>query len=399
MSLTNSWKSVVVGLLGILMASCNSIQGISIPRDDGPSSAEFRFDAEFIPNAVLVREETTPHWPLGRYAFKRGADRLLVVSRITSFSEKRDSKDKEESEFGPRYDKVLERVWITIPLGTQIGEALDLETLERKFLVAYDEGELDGGIYVQPNRIYGTVRVLEEKSDSVTVDIDMVVQTKRMPSWSYHHTGPVSITHTGIRAKPARRYTEANTNFIKRGTQTSNIDQPHPTTESTLASEENDLQQSSETPADNTSSGLPPNSQSTSKMILGQWIGETHFVPGKPIFECRFQFDPDGKFYYSVAREAPPQRRYGTYEVKGKFVVLNIEYYYFANERPRTTEGLELGFRVQVLRFDPTPDGGMTIRVVGPEGAALRDTFTSVNVKPTRFPDMFKVPPPQRGEG
>lgn len=391
MSQFTSWKFAAVICLVAFMSGCDAIQGISIPKDDGPSTAEFRFNAEFIPNAELVRENTTPHWPLGRYAFKRGADRLLVISRITSFAEKLNPDDKENPELGRRYDKVLERVWITIPLGTQIGDSLDLETLERKFLVAYDEGDLDGAIYVQPNRIYGTLRVLEEKSDSVMVDIDMVVQTKRMPNWSYRKVESVPVTFTGIRAKPTKGH-----EGLPVSSNNGALSVESPVGDTPAIPQVDDIE-SSDSPAAGEADPVGI-TQPVAPSIMGKWIGETPPRSQSYIFEGRFQFDADGRFYYSMARTAPPLLCYGTYEIKGKFVVLNVEYRYFKKERPIKTEGKELNKRVQVLRCDPTPDGGMVISVIGPEGATLRDDVTSMRVKPADFQDMFRVPPPRRGE-
>jgi hypothetical protein len=177
------------------LAGCWGVWGAR-QGDVKPSTAEFRNELELVPSAKLTKEDTSPDWPLGREAFVRGDDRLLVISRITSWARPR------EDEKAPivRDDHILERVWVTVPAGTPLGKQLKVEDLLDRFLVGYDVGLIGQGIYIEPYRALGTVTLIEEKPNMVIANVDVVVEPQRHPSWRVRGVYEVPVSTTGIRA-------------------------------------------------------------------------------------------------------------------------------------------------------------------------------------------------------
>ena len=322
-----------MGLLCVALACCSSddnvIQGIHNPRAVEPSTARTRVEAELIPNAQRIREDTTPRWQLGRYAFERGADRLLVVSRITSFEIQPTASQKRKGMKPKRVDKILERVWVTIPLGTQLNEELKLEKLEERFLIGYDEGEVNGEMWVQPNRVLGKVMLLNERADTADVLVDMDVEPKRLPSWSVKGILTVPITRDGLRATMQNddllaEYRRIGSNSGKSASgkdkeaASTSATPPATTTKPLVVDTPPPPPPTMETPV------KPDPDQedatvSAGPSVTGRWEGKASRL------RVWYQFDPNGTSVYATKRPAaPPAMRYGRYEIQGNVVVLNI---------------------------------------------------------------------------
>ncbi len=314
------------------LAGCDVIQGYHRTRDDGPSTSQFRYEVEFVPNAVLVREDTSPHWQLGRYAFKRGADRLLVISRITSFAEKLTKRQINRGQVSSRYDKNLERVWITIPLGIPIGEELDLKELEWDFLIGYDEGDLDTGLmYTQPNRVLGKLKLLEERPDEVVIAIDMVVEPQKKPRWDgFHKVITVPVTPNGVRATPVRDDLAGQwliENPPPRSTPTPTIGHTPP--QAVTPEPEPVLGQAPPPPATQPATATASQDQEpeepalTAEELVGRWISKRGRGDGHdPVFEYRLQFNANGTFVLADQRPGYPfMARWGEYQVLKDYVV------------------------------------------------------------------------------
>ena len=188
----------VLPLMGLIAGCSNPLW---IPRDDGSSSVQTRVEVEFIPNATLVRENTSPRWHLGRFAFDEGPDRLLVVSRITSIGKSGQARTTGDDN---RTDRILERVWITLSLGIPVGRSLSLEELESRFLIGYDAGLIDDAQFVQPSRVTGTISLVQEGPDEVIVDLDMLVQSQKFEPWRIIGKRHVPVVLAGVRATPVQ---------------------------------------------------------------------------------------------------------------------------------------------------------------------------------------------------
>ena len=72
--------------------------------------------------------------------------------------------------------------------------------MEDRFNVGYDEGEIDGEMWVQPNRVLGKMMLLNETPNSVEILIDMRVEPKRLPSWNVKGVMTIAAAENGIRA-------------------------------------------------------------------------------------------------------------------------------------------------------------------------------------------------------
>ncbi len=388
----------VLAAIVVALTGCIDYQGMHHVRDDGPSTAEFRNEAEFIPNAVLVREDTSPKWQLGRYAFKRGADRLLVISRITSFAEKesgsrsRNRRNTNANSTPKRYDQILERVWISLELGVETGKRLDLDMLQQKFRVGYDEGPIDGEMYVQPNRVIGQLTLVEEGPNIVVIDISMRVKPIRLPAWEYSGVISVPVTPAGVRAKAvqpqewARRMSakqkEAENAAAKEAQKRAADEAPKttPPPQEPMPGEAPAVTQ----PAEQTGQDIE-----LEKILLNhKWIGDDGGI------EYRFQFDADGKFTYSTSSTGnPPTLKWGKYTVKRDHVVLSVAYAGNGSagpeEQPANT--------TEIVRCQPQSDDSLLLEMVHPEGHTFHgEGGGTIFVTPTSFEDMRLVPPPAR---
>lgn len=158
-------------------------EGIHTSRDEGKSTSRFRYEYEMIPNAVVMREDTEPRWQLGRYVFVRGADKVLVISRITSWSDTATKKQRESGDIPDMKDQILERLWITIPQATAVGQELDLHALSYRFMASYDRGIVGDAQFARPFRVLGNVRVLSEEDGKVHMRIRIRLTTDQTTAW------------------------------------------------------------------------------------------------------------------------------------------------------------------------------------------------------------------------
>ena len=395
------WYGFLLSFLAF-QGGCD-FQGLHTPRDDGPSTAEFRYEAEYIPNASLVREDTTPHWQLGRYAFKRGADRLLVISRITSVSDKKGKKPVKRDGVISRHDRMIERVWILLPMGTQVGQEMKLEQLEQKFLVGYDAGQFDHGIYVQPNRVLGTVTIFEETTGTIGVDIDMLVAPQKMPSWAYEQSITLSATPNGVRAKPVAGAITRTSRGRQRGYEPAGgsnasadagdqapavvTEELSPDSGVTVGDDHAKTQ-----PSQDAEAGDSSEAQTDIKdMIVGQWIGDDGNL------EYRFQFDADGKFAYSACRTGSPAIiKRGTYKTKLDRVVLAVTY--LGSGIPGSDEQHATIMQpTEILRCQVNQEDGVLLQMTYPEGHTIHEGVQEAYVNRTQFNDLLTTVPPTRG--
>jgi len=321
-------------LLATAAGGCNSaeedsgnvIQGINVPAKVDPSTAEFRFEYEMIPNAEMVREDTSPIWQLGRYAFRSGPDRLLVITRVTSVEEILSEEQKKQGVEPKRYDRFLERTWITIPAGTELGEELDLLKLQEQFLIGYDEHEGEG-YFTQPNRVTGKVTLLEEGPASAVVKINMSVQPWRKPPWWVRETLAVPVTSTGIRASlaldnsgPAARRGGGDSKAEDQDTSSSQPAPAPPGMATHLA------------PGD--AYDEQPSAEETQQRLVGRWEGSMRPIdpedqkPMSKVYTYRFQFDDKGNYVFTTQRPGFPEfSRWGTWQMKEDYLVLHVQKY------------------------------------------------------------------------
>jgi len=389
---TGWWPRVLAVVMVGVVSGCGFTQGLHRPTDDGFLPPEYRFETELIANATLVREDTMPRWQLGRHAFKRGPDNVLVISRIHSFAERNSAGKQKKGGVVKRYDANLERVWIVLPLGTQVGDTVRIDKLEYEFLTGYDEGKIaDGEMFIQPVRLLGKLTVLEMHPDSIVIDIDMVVEPRRFTRWHYKRVETVLVTTTGIRARPARltakeRMLAATAKAEANATEhtSGDADQPalEPQTPTVQPSDDDENTAAAATqPADEP--------LDVEKYIMGKWIGQS---PSKR-FDVRFQFNPTGEFVYSTCRTGfAPMLKIGRYSVKRGYVILSVDYYGSWGKKDQKHPKPDVPF--EMIKVYPVNDHTVVMKMTG-EGMTFRDPkIKEVQVSRGEFQDMFVYPPP-----
>lgn len=187
------------GLLLLLLMVFLLMNGGCSPMYYGsvrPSTAESRIEAELVTRAELVRVDTSP-FPHGRFAFRRGADHLLVITRITSFA------TDGSGNLHRRQDAIKERVWITIPFGAPMGHELSLGELEQVFNAGYDrEARQDGdvGYLIRPNKTTGRVSLDELGFEKAIVTISARIAPRGISTFEIHEELEVPVTMDGIHA-------------------------------------------------------------------------------------------------------------------------------------------------------------------------------------------------------
>jgi len=310
--------------------------GVWTARDDGASTAQTRSVSEWVPNAALARQDTSPDYPNGRYVFLPGSDRLLVVSQITSWAD-RPRDDKEEEEFKknppPQIDRQMERVWITIPFDAQVDQPLKIEEIEEKFMAGYDQGTFDRGLFVKPCRLRGFVTLKEIRPSEVVVLLDMVVEPTARPSWRVNQLLTVPIAPEGIRAgKPTsdrvQRVGRSNVTVVP----STPVKQPSPVGAEGGVAAVSDPPQVA--PAVVPEAPINPQLQDKEARLLGRWHGTT------ANFDLKYQFEADGRFTAATtprnAEKKVPIISGGRYEVRGDTIVLRISQYQSAGRDLRS---------------------------------------------------------------
>ncbi len=197
-------------MLGLLTGCQGEAGPIWFAKRYPESTAQFRTEFEVIPNAELVRIDTRPQWELGRHAYRRGAHRVIVLTRVTSWAP---PLEQDWTGFNYKYpdgprpisDREWERAWITIDYGTPVGRRLQLQDLETQFKTGYDRREDDGdAYYILPHKMAGTITIVEEKPDELIVDLNVEIRPKQTKDWFIRERVNIPITLTGRHAKVAQ---------------------------------------------------------------------------------------------------------------------------------------------------------------------------------------------------
>ena len=348
MNRTRSLLAVTLALAGLSMGGC--FWRPATPRPTTSTDAT-RVEFELVTNARLVRVDTTPR-PMGRRAFKRGADQLLVLTRVTSVNEDADNPKS------PRVDRYFERLWITVPMSTPQGDELVVEELEEMFLVGYDRNAKGEGYFIRPNKATGRIKLLERRENSAVMKIDIRVAPHDFGNWQISKQLEVPYTESGIHATLAQDVSIYHPDDLVYPVMPYDETSEDPTAPSheapptaPVAKKPAALGQN----ADNAPGKEPAASDKDDKdkqkpeakapaaatdahRIIGKWFGHTPPHPNKLYYELHFQFEPDGICVLSTGRSGgsgggyAPGMRYGTYKVENGFVIMNIKKFVFQHE-------------------------------------------------------------------
>lgn len=309
-----------------MLAAMSGCWGAWNAKDAPPSTAQFRVETEFVPDAQIVKEDVSPDWEQGRQAFIRGTDRVLVLTRYTSTVDI-PMKDKQPE---VRSDKFKERAWIQVPSDIPMGQEINVDELEKRFLLAYDNEERGKGMFVKPYRITGRMTLLEEKDGNMIAFLDVLVTPHRdLSPWRVKGTIPMPITRSGINARPAvnallkQQGGTPSTGTGGASTSTSPssaVPAPVPATPAAPGAPA-----APATPAPTAKTTTPVKAAdlapSDAKSIVGRWAGDAGG------YKYQFQFDNNTRFVFTSSKGGATGTRRGTYSLKGDYIVLHVEQY------------------------------------------------------------------------
>lgn len=393
--------SAVIAVCTLALGGCGVTEGVFIPQGDTKNYVQHRLEYELIPNAELATESTTPDWPLGRHVFTRGPDRLMVLTRITMFPV-----NKKKPSLGYR-DGRVERIWINIPLDVPVGQQFTLEEIFTDFHVGYDRAEKDlQKFYIRAVRPLGTVQVLAWRDTEVDVKLDIRVRPEMDVEWHIKDVITVPIYPNG---NWAREYVDPNFKAPVLA-DASNNDASATDTGTTVAAVESgvDGANTEQNPVDVkqpdkvAGNGGDPDKVAAGgndaaggdevaavQPLTGQWINDDGAAP----FELRFQFDDKGKFIMASTRGGgnyAPGMKYGTYELRGNDLVMNVERYEFdGRDHMMYSKNTTIIVKRYFVDGDLILDGDLG----GREGKR------TVRMRSTKFPDMNFVLPPRGRTG
>jgi hypothetical protein len=390
--------AAILAVCPLMLAGCGALGGVFYPegKKNTRDFAQHRFEYELIPNAELAKESTTPDWPLGRHVFKRGPDRLMVLTRITSFPV-----NMKKPSLGFR-DARVERVWINIPLDVPVGQQFTLEESFTDFHVGYDRAEENlKNFYIRAIKPQGTVQVMAWRNNEIDVKLDIRVRPEMDLEWHITDVITVPIYPNG---NWAREYVDPNfsvggESLVDAGTQTdaqTTADQGTPATDATNpavgVAQQNPANDAAKVaggdavkPADG--EGEAPKGEAMA--IAGMWINDEPAAP----FELRYQFDDKGNFIMGSTRGGgnyAPGMKYGTYEIRGNDLIMDVSRYEFdGRDHMMYSNNHTIIVKAYMVDGDLILDGDLG----GREGKR------TVRLRSTKFPDMNFVLPPRGRSG
>ncbi len=429
-------------LAALLITGCGIDAGFNPAVEDRQTSATFRTEMELVPNARLVRQNTMPRWQAGRFAFVRGADQLLVFTHITSLADWDDKKEQ----FVNRKDHAMERLWVQLPEGTRLGDTLDAERMEARYLIGYDAGLIGDGQFIEPWKTTGSLVLLEDHPDRLIVHANLLIAPKRRPNWSVQGIFEVPKNAQGIYAQPLPpdvREAFLGTSVVSQALSDTASASPIPPGQLMPDTSRGDnapatAEPAAATPVAPAAAGLPDTSVAPAaqvpstdvpatatpappattpateaeaapqvepsavaaapgesaeadaqpeRSIVGPWINQT------PKWYERYQFNENGTFVHANCRPGyPPAINTGTWQIRNnQFLVLTIKTYTFGHIGKWSPDSANLTKPdVGVLRMTWKEEGLHLEGTVWRRGREpLNMTFTRGN-----YPDMAIIPPP-----
>lgn len=333
-----------------LSVGCDSISYVFPPtiQDTGASTDQYVVEFEYVPDAQMVTEDISPVWDLGRHAFKRGTDRILIISRTTSYSDKDEDYDVIA---GTMRERRRERAWITIPGDVPLGKAIKLEDIEKEFYTGFDVNNLDGNGPLNSTALMkGYVKMTSLTETEATFELHIEIRPNRPfqgKDWVIQGEEAVKIYQNGHYATYTVSRDDAIVVQDREGGIAPKVDTTTSGANTGTGDQTNTQAVATTTNAgDNanakpvlTANGNDASSQTVVKKevttddIIGKWTSETKS------HSWRFQFEKSGVFIVSKVRgngidsKYAPGMRYGFYTVKqsrtSTWLVLDIKAYYF----------------------------------------------------------------------
>lgn len=387
---------MVRGMLVVAVAvagGCSAMTaGVSMVPEVPASTAEFRTELEMVKDAELVVEDTMPRWPMGRCAYRRGMDRLLVLVHWTLLGER----NREGQLIKPVKERFMERLWVTIPRDTRVGEVLDVEELDFKHLVGYDAGEVGDELFREPYKVGGHVTVLEEREGKAVVYVNVQVAPRRRPMWAVKGRYELELRAEGKYAKEvvegvgeAYRLTETVKEAEVGEGKGAMGEMKREETEVQAGEKERVEEVGKEGQAVGEVKGVAVvlAGEELRKAIVGKWVHQTRR------WYDWFQFDEDGTFIYANCRAGgyPPAIHAGTWEVRDQFVIVTTKHYTYGDIRNPNVDKEMPAPVVGYLRVKRV-EGGLVLEGKMQNRGAMKEM--AVQVSAGEFADMRVVAPP-----
>lgn len=324
-------------------------------QDTGANTDQYELEFELVPDAQMVSEDISPIWDLGRNAFKRGTDRLLVISRTTSYSDK----DEDYKVIpGTLRERRRERAWIQIPGDIQVGKAIKLEELEKEFLTGFDVNNLNGNGPLNSTALmkgYIVFESITETEAKINMHIEIRpnrpflgkdwnvkgVQTVKVYPNGHYATYTVSRDSVlvvgdregGVVPKEVQGDASSNADNNTNTTQVADANSATNNTTDNANATDNNAANTDNNTDNNDNNAAATDKKFSANDIIGRWAART------PALDYRFQLEKNGTFIYATTRgdgikdDYAPGMVYGYYTVKqsrtATWIVFDIKEFRF----------------------------------------------------------------------
>ncbi len=376
-------------------------------KDTGVSTDQYKEEFELVPDAEMVTEDISPIWDLGRHAFQRGTDRILVLARTTSYSEK----DEDYKVIpGTLRERRRERAWIQIPGDVQPGEALKLEDLEKQFLTGFDVNNLNGDGPLNSTALmkgYIVINSMTETEAKITMHIEIRPNRPFLgKDWVIKGEHTVKVYPNGhyatytVKRKDAVVVGDRKGGVVPENTDTNNTSSNADTNTNTSQANANDNTSNNTDAGNNTTNNNTTDNGTTGDTtnvatkktfgpedMVGRWFVRT------PEFDYRLQLEKDGMFILATVRgdgvtdDYAPGMRYGYYTFKNSrtasWIVFDIKEFRF--DKKDHLEHLEENPTMAKVEFD-----GKTLVLTG---KFIGKKTQRIALEKTGFQDMNIVLP------
>ncbi len=168
---------VLLGLGALAVGCCDSRAYLLPLEPPFDIDDRTRFEFAHVSDRKLTIADGSPKWDLGWYEPVTGEDRLIIITRIMSYS---DFDYDGRIIANTHFDRELERIWITIPKGTRRGEPLMLEDLATRGLMGYEgRHESDRTFFRAPFVARGYLTPVGEQEGLPVIRYHMIIAPGR----------------------------------------------------------------------------------------------------------------------------------------------------------------------------------------------------------------------------
>lgn len=160
-----------------LLCSLGCAGGVVGCTGQARTADQHRIEFTYLAQSKLIVEDISPTWELGRMAAAPGEDRLFIITRTTAYF---DLDDEGNDLPGTLRDRKAERLWVTIPQSTLVGEPVTLQPDSEPPATGYEVNNLDTkGYFRGPYVGKGFVAAHSSSPDTLDVTVHMEIEPSR----------------------------------------------------------------------------------------------------------------------------------------------------------------------------------------------------------------------------